>query len=172
MMRRFRTTLAPVAALALSALASGCVTTEDCAPGRVNILTVAACEGSGAAQQREDEKRAQAEATEAEAEALRQELQTARAEIAVRRTERQSLEERLSAIDGAMLRLRGTLSRARGIETVNQQRLAELERQLSALETARRQAGPNLDAARVESIERDMDAVYDEMNALLGVAAS
>lgn len=155
-------------ACAILAIVGGCVTTSDCDPSRTNIFSAAACEGTGTAQVREDQKTAETKAVEARRDALKGEVERLRAEADVRRSERLSLSQRLSGLDRDMIRLGNLISRARSVESVNQAKLVKLRAALTQLQTARStQANPT--ERQVATMEQDAEVMFQEMDALLSV---
>jgi len=146
------------------------VTTADCDPTQANIFSVAACEGTGTAQEREDQKALQAATAETRAQQLRNDVQRAQSELAVRRQQRRSLEQRAIDVDRDVMRLRTMLRRAEEVDTVNRRELAALQARLDTLQ-ASTSGGTTPSQRQIERSEEEAEAMFEEMDALIGVTS-
>jgi len=160
---------AALAVMSVGAL-TGCVTTADCDPTQANIFSVAACEGTGVAQDREDQRAQQAALAERRVQTLRNDVQRAQAEVAVRRQQRRSLEQRAIDVDRDVMRLRSMLRRAEEVDTVNRRELAALQARLDTLQ-ASTSGGAAPSQRQIERSEAEAEAMFEEMDALIGVTS-
>lgn len=154
--------------LLFAALLAGCASPDACDPSRTNIFTAAGCDIGGGASAREAQLTDRAVASEARAQELQAEVQALQAEIDVRRAERRTLTQRAADMDRDLARLRGTLNEARAVQGVNQMQLAALQSRLATFE-AQRSASAVPTNREMQRMEREADAMFDEMDALLGV---